>query len=250
MYKEHLEFAIEIGKEAGEFIKPFAGKAGGQTLKAAKDFVTEMDLKVESLIIDRIQTRYPEHRIFSEEAGTIGGEGDFEWVIDPIDGTINYSMGVPLYGVSIALTYKKEPVVAVISLPGLDEMYWASEGGGSFKDGGRIQVRDVSLQESFVSHGDFAKNGDKEENAQRLQLLGKIVNDVYRVRMIGSAAVTMAYIAAGKLDAALYMNPEFYDVAAGELLIAEAGGEKGSAGPYTVYGQKRAVAGLTELLAN
>ncbi|MBT2757358.1 inositol monophosphatase [Mesobacillus foraminis] len=249
MYKDYLEFAIEVGREAGEFIKPFAGKAGGQTLKAAKDFVTEMDVKVEGLIIDRIQSRYPEHRIFSEEAGTIEGDSDFEWVIDPIDGTINYSMGVPLFGVSIALTYKKEPVVGVISLPGLNEMYWASKDGGCFKDGERITVRNVSLQESFVSHGDFAKNGDKEMNALRLELLGKIVNDVYRVRMIGTAAVTLAYIAGGRLDAALYMNPEFYDVAAGQLLIAEAGGVKAKAGSYTIYGQKQAVEGLAQLLA-
>ncbi|WP_053363468.1 inositol monophosphatase family protein [Bacillus sp. FJAT-27251] len=248
MYQDYLSFAIDLGKEAGEFIKPFAGKAGGETLKAAKDFVTEMDLKVEALIIDRITTKYPDHRIFSEEAGAVGGQSDFEWVIDPIDGTINYSMGVPLYGVSIALTYKNEPVVAVISLPGLNEVYWASKGGGTYKDGERVSVRDASLAESFISHSDFAKDGNKDTNVQRLDTLGKIVNDVYRVRIIGTAAVTLSYIAAGRLDAAIYTNPEYYDVAAGELLITEAGGIKGGAGPYTIFGQKQAVNGLEHLL--
>ena len=249
MYKDYLTFAIKLGKDAGEFIEPFAGKAGGQTLKAAKDFVTEMDLKVESLIIDRIKNKYPDHHIFSEEAGLIDGESDFKWVIDPIDGTINYSMGVPLYGVSIALTYQNEPVVAVISLPGLKELYWASKGGGTFKNEEPVRVRDVELSESFISHSDFAKNGDRDANTQRIQLLGKIVNDVYRVRIIGTAAVTLAYIASGRLDAALYMSPAYYDVAAGDLLITEAGGIKEIVGPYTIYGQRQAVNGLRTILS-
>ncbi len=248
MYEEYLSFAIELGKEAGAFLLPRAGKAGGQTLKAAKDFVTEMDVQVETLIIERIQAQYPEHRIFSEEAGTIENESDYEWVIDPIDGTINYSIGVPQYGVSIALTYKGEPVVGVIELPGLHETYWASKDGGAFRDGEPIQVREASLAESFVSHSDFAKDGNKEANTQRLELLGKIVNDVYRVRIIGTAAVTLAYIAAGKWDAALYINPAFYDIAAGQLLVTEAGGVMETAGPYTMFGQKQAAEGLKLLL--
>ncbi|OES46375.1 inositol monophosphatase family protein [Domibacillus iocasae] len=248
MYDDYLAFAVELGKEAGAFLLPNAGKAGGQTVKAAKDFVTEMDVKVEALIIERIQAEYPEHRIFSEEAGLIESNSDYEWVIDPIDGTINYSIGVPQYGVSIALTYKGDPIVGVIDLPGLNETYWASKGAGTFKDGEPIRVRDVPLSESFISHSDFAKDGNKEANAQRLELLAKIVNDVYRVRIIGTAAVTLAYIAAGKWDAALYMNPAFYDIAAGQLLVTEAGGVMVSAGPYTMFGQKQAADRLTALL--
>ncbi|WP_050183536.1 inositol monophosphatase family protein [Domibacillus robiginosus] len=248
MYEEYTAFAIELGKEAGDFLQPNAGKAGGQTIKAAKDFVTEMDIKVEALIIERIQQKYPDHRIFSEEAGVIEADSDYEWVIDPIDGTINYSIGVPQYGVSIALTYKGEPVVGVIDLPGLDETYWASKGGGAFKDGEPIRVRNVPLAESFISHSDFAKDGNREANVQRLDLLSKIVNDVYRVRIIGTAAVTLAYIAAGKWDAALYMNPAFYDIAAGQLLVTEAGGVMAAAGPYTMFGQKQAAEGLISLI--
>ena len=248
MYEEYTAFAIELGKEAGAFLRPNAGKAGGQTMKAAKDFVTEMDIKVEELIIKRIQEKYPEHSIFSEEAGKIEADSDYEWIIDPIDGTINYSIGVPQYGVSIALTYKGDPVVGVIELPGLNETYWASKEGGAFKDGEPIHVRDVPLSESFISHSDFAKDGNKEANVQRLELLGKIVNDVYRVRIIGTAAVTLAYIAAGKWDAALYMSPAFYDIAAGQLLVTEAGGVITTAGPYTMFGQKQAADALSVLL--
>ncbi|OXS74745.1 inositol monophosphatase family protein [Domibacillus enclensis] len=248
MYEDYLAFAIELGKEAGAFLRPNEGKAGGQTMKAAKDFVTEMDVRVEALIIKRIQAAYPDHRIFSEEAGVIESNSDYEWVIDPIDGTINYSIGVPQYGVSIALTYKGEPVVGVIDLPGLHETYWASKGGGSFKNGEPIRVRQAPLSESFVSHSDFAKDGNKEANTQRLELLSKIVNDVYRVRIIGTAAVTLAYIAAGKWDAALYINPAFYDIAAGQLLVTEAGGVMQTAGPYLMFGQKQAADELAALL--
>lgn len=248
MYEEYVAFAVELGREAGAFLRPNAGKAGGQTIKAAKDFVTEMDIKVESLIIERIQAKYPEHRIFSEEAGVIEADSEYEWVIDPIDGTINYSIGVPQYGVSIALTYKGEPIVGVIDLPGLDETYWASKGGGAFRNSEPIHVRDVPLSESFISHSDFAKDGNKEANVQRLDLLAKIVNDVYRVRIIGTAAVTLAYIAAGKWDAALYISPAFYDVAAGQLLVTEAGGVMAAAGPYVMFGQKQAADELSTLL--
>lgn len=249
MYNDYTAFAIELGKEAGAFLRPFEGKAGGQTAKAAKDFVTEMDVKVESLIIERIQAKYPDHRIFSEEAGVIESDSNFEWVIDPIDGTINYSIGVPQYGVSIALTYKGEPVVGVIDLPGLNETYWASKGGGAFRNGEPIHVRDVPLSESFLSHSDFAKDGNKAANTQRLELLAKIVNDVYRVRIIGTAAVTLAYIAAGKWDAALYIDPAFYDIAAGQLLLTEAGGVVQQVGPYLMFAQKTAAKELAGLLS-
>ncbi len=248
MYQSYLEFAIQLGKDAGQFILPQAGKAGQQTVKSAKDFVTEMDIQVENLIIRRIKEQYPTHRIFSEEAGNIEGTEDFEWVIDPIDGTVNYSVGIPLYGVSIALTYQGDPVVAVISLPGLDELFWAAKGEGTFLNGQPIQVRDVALSEAFVSVGDFAKDGNKESNKERLQLLDNIVNDVYRIRIIGTAAVTLAYIAAGRLDAAIYLNPNWYDIAAGQLLITEAGGTQSTAGNHTIYASNNIVDELINLI--
>ncbi len=249
MYKQYLPFAIELAKEAGEFIFPHAGKAGRQTLKAAKDFVTEMDVKVEKLIIQRIQDQYPEHRIFSEEAGSIDGKADLEWVIDPIDGTINYSVGVPLYGVSIALTFQNQPVVAAISLPALGETYWAAKGEGAFQDGKPLKVRKAGLSEAFVSIGDFAKDGNTETNQERLNTIAHFVNDIYRLRMIGTAAVTLAYIASGRLDLGVYYKPNFYDIAAGELIIAEAGGTKKTAGNYTVFGHPQTAEQLIALLS-
>jgi myo-inositol-1(or 4)-monophosphatase len=235
MYHQYLSFAIELAKEAGQIILPYAGQAGQQTMKSAKDFVTEMDIKVENFIIRRIREQYPKHRIFSEEAGSIEGIGDFEWVIDPIDGTVNYSVGLPLYGISIALTCRDEPVVAAISLPALGETFWAAKGEGAYLDGKLIKVRDSSLSEAFISFGDFAKDGNIESNKDRMRLLDSIVNEVNRVRMVGTAAFSLAYIAAGRLDAAIYLNPNHYDIAAGQLLVVEAGGSKKIAGKYTIF---------------
>ncbi|WP_374149533.1 inositol monophosphatase [Priestia megaterium] len=235
MYKQYLSFAIELAKDAGERILPYAGQAGKQTTKSAKDFVTEMDIEVEDFIIRRIKEQYPTHQIFSEEAGSIKGDSEFEWVIDPIDGTVNYSIGLPFYGVAIALTYHGDPIVAAISLPALGELFWASKGEGAFLDGIPIEVRNNTLSESFISLGDFAKDGNKEANIEHMKLMSNIVNEVYRVRMIGTAAVTLSYIAAGRLDAAMYLNPQHYDIAAGQLLIAEAGGKQKLVGKYMIF---------------
>ncbi|MDR4950496.1 inositol monophosphatase family protein [Neobacillus cucumis] len=162
MDNQYLSFAIKLANEVGQLILPNAGIAGQQTMKSEKDFVTEMDLKAEKLIIDRIKEQYPQHHIFSEEIGRIEGTEEFEWVIDPIDGTVNYSMGLPFYGISIALIKNKEPIVAAISLPALGEIFWAAKGEGAILNGRTIKVRDADISEAFVSFGDFARDGNIE----------------------------------------------------------------------------------------
>jgi myo-inositol-1(or 4)-monophosphatase len=250
MWDTYLTFMIELIKEAGEMIKPNAGRSGKQVQKLKKDLVTDMDLAVERLIVERIREKYPEHRIFSEEMGELGVSGDFEWVIDPIDGTVNYSRGLPLYGISIALAYKDEPVVAAIALPAFDELFWAVKGGGAFLDGKQIRVREVEPSDAFVSFGDFDKEGNAEQNNQRIALLGSIINDVYRIRMVGSAAISLPYIADGRLDAAIYWNPNRYDVLGGELMLTEAGAMKYTINGWTVYASKAVAAYMSERLSS
>ena len=168
--------------------------------------------------------------------------------IDPIDGTVNYSSGLPLYAISIALTFKGESVVAAISLPSLGETFWAVKGEGAFQDSQPIKAREVSLSEAFISFGDFAKDGDKESNSERLTVLNEIVNEVSRIRMVGTAALSLAYIAAGRLDAAVYINPNHYDIAAGQLLVAEAGAIQKTVGNYTVFAAEKVSDKLIHLL--
>jgi len=246
--ENYLPFMLELAAESGKIILPFAGNAGEETLKSKSDFVTEMDLKVEKYIIDQILQRYPEHRIYSEEAGMLGDSKEFEWIIDPIDGTVNYSTGLPFYGISIALCYKDECIAGVITLPALRETFWAVKGKGTFMNGKKVEMRECGISNAYVSFGDFSKEGNIQSNAHRLAAFGNLINEVYRIRMVGSAAVTMSYIAAGRLDAAVYVRPNRYDVAAGELLILEAGGTWLKSEGYTIYGKEHLAKELVELL--
>ncbi|WCK56654.1 inositol monophosphatase [Aneurinibacillus sp. Ricciae_BoGa-3] len=248
MWNNYLSFAKELVKECGEIIKANAGNAGTETFKSKTDIVTAMDLEAENWMIKRIQEHFPEHRIFSEEVGAIGNSGDFEWVIDPIDGTVNYSVGLPFYGISLALVHSGQTVVAATSLPALGEIFWASAGGGAFLNGKKIKVRDASLAEAFVSFGDFSKEGNRQSNHCRLAALSAIANEVFRIRMVGSAALSLAYIACGRLDAAVYVRPNRYDVVGGMLLIQEAGGIRCEKAGYTVYGSQKVTNPLAELL--
>lgn len=243
-----LPFMLELAAESGKMILPYAGNAGEETLKSKADFVTEMDLKVEKYIIDEILQRYPDHRIFSEEAGVLGESKEYEWVIDPIDGTVNYSPGLPFYGISIALCYQDECIAGVITLPALRETFWAVKGNGTFMNGKKVVMREAEISDAYVSFGDFSKEGNRQSNAHRLAAFGNLINEVYRIRMIGSAAVTLSYIAAGRLDAAVYVRPNRYDVAAGELLITESGGTWLEREGYTIYGKEKIVQELMDLL--
>jgi myo-inositol-1(or 4)-monophosphatase len=248
MWDDYLSFAIKLTQECGKMIEPHAGNAGTQTLKSQKDIVTDMDIAAENWIVKRIQEHYPDHRIFSEEVGSIGDFGDFEWVLDPIDGTVNYAVGLPFYGISLALVHCGQTVVSVTSLPALGETFWAALGGGAFFNGKKIQVRDVSLTGAFISFGDFSKDGNSQSNHHRLAALSAIVNDVFRIRMVGSAALSLAYIACGRLDAAIYVRPNRYDVVGGMLLLQEAGGIQCEKAGYTIYGNANVTESLGRLL--
>jgi myo-inositol-1(or 4)-monophosphatase len=248
MWNKYVSFATELVEECGKMIELNAGNAGTQTLKSKTDIVTAMDLAAENWLIKRIQEHFPEHRIFSEEVGSIGDSSDFEWVIDPIDGTVNYSVGLPFYGISLALVHCGQTVIAATSLPALGETFWASSGGGAFLNGKKIKVRDASLEEAFVSFGDFSKEGNRQSNYHRLAALSSIANEVFRIRMVGSAALSLAYVACGRLDAVIYVRPNRYDVVGGMLLVQEAGGIRGEKAGYTIYGNPKVTHPLAELL--
>lgn len=250
MWEDYLSFGIKMMSEAGKIIRPYAGRVKKQAMKLKKDFVTDMDVISEQFLMKQIQEHYPSHRIFSEEYGTLGESGDFEWVLDPIDGTVNYSIGLPLYGISAALLFRDEPVVSIISLPAFGEMFWATKGGGAFLDGKPIRIKEVEPAEAFVSFGDFNKDGDPINNQLRLEKLAAIVNDVFRIRMIGSAAIGLPYIAMGRLDAAVYYQPNRYDVLGGQLIITEAGGTVSSIGDWTVYSSKTVADFLVQKLSS
>ena len=202
--------------------------------KGPIDFVTELDLESERLIIERVRRAFPEHTILAEEAGASGNGSRFNWLIDPLDGTTNYVHGVPAFCVSIAIECEGRLESGVIYDPIEDELFWASRGKGAFLNGDRIYVSDRSrLEESLLGTG-FSY--DPDALRANLELFQKFITRAAGVRRVGSAARDLAYVASGRFDAVWEYHLKPWDVAAGMLIIEEAGGrvtdfEGGPCGP-------------------
>lgn len=194
--------------------------------KGPRDFVTEVDQIAEQEIIQIIHSAYPEHKIIAEESGESDHHNESVWIIDPLDGTTNFIHGFPHYAVSIAYQYRGKIEHAVIYDPIRDEMFSASRGRGARLNNTRLRVSECQrLEQSLVGTGFPVKY--PEENALHLKLFDKIFPKTAGVRRAGSAALDLAYVAAGRLDAFWEMKLNLWDFAAGILLIKEAGGMVG-----------------------
>ena len=219
-----------------DFIKDLAGRAGGIALERSKslssdsiefkndkDIVTEADKEVERFILSEIGKAYPDHATYGEEYGKSSAKSDYCWVIDPIDGTASFAHGQPFYSVSIALRYGNEPILAAVCAPRLGEIFYAERGAGAFVNGERMRVsRRDKLINSILSTGFACLRADLPQN--NLPIFCKIVPKLRGIRRYGSAAIDMAFVAAGRLEGFWEMNLNPYDIAAGELLVKEAGG--------------------------
>jgi len=220
------DFMLRIARKAGEI-----ALAGQSTLdqdavmfKSAKDLVTKTDREVEDYLSDEIRKKYPSHTIVGEETGTTEGTGEFAWFIDPIDGTTSFVHDQPFFSVSIGLKRNGEAVAGVVNAPRLGEIYHAVKGGGAFRNGERISVsRRDRLLDAVLSTGFACVRAGMERN--NLPLFCALVPKTRDVRRFGSAAIDLSYVACGRLDGywELFLQP--YDVAAGELIVRETGGE-------------------------
>lgn len=188
------------------------------------DLVTEVDMWTEQFLIQQIKTAYPAHQILTEETGNYANDSDYEWVIDPIDGTVNYAHGFPLFSISVALKYKQEPVVGLVYLPMLDEMYEAIKGNGAYLNGKRIHVSDTKkLSQAVIATGfPYDKATDPLNNVNYFS--GVIVN-IGGIRRTGSAAIDLCQVAAGRFDGYWEFKLNAWDVEAGLLIVQEAGGK-------------------------
>ena len=204
--------------------------------KGDRDVVTDVDIKTEQEIRAYLARHTPECGFLGEEEGQIG-DTDYTWILDPIDGTSNFAHGLPLCAVSLALVHHSETVIAEIAAPFLGLRYSATRGGGAFVNGDRMQAsRTSELAKAIVSIGDYAVGADAEaKNRQRLHLTTLLAEQAERVRMFGSAALDLAWIAEGRTDAAIILANKPWDIAAGVLLAREAGALAldGSGGPHT-----------------
>jgi myo-inositol-1(or 4)-monophosphatase len=191
--------------------------------KNEKDLVTEVDKAVERYLIDEIRRRFPSHGILAEESGTSPGDGEHLWVIDPIDGTTSFVHDQPYFSISIGLRRNGEAVAGVVNAPRLGEIYHATKGGGSFRNGERIKVSTRGrLADAVLSTGFACIRAGLEQN--NLPLFCALMPLIRGVRRYGSAAIDLSYVACGRLDGFWEMNLKPYDIAAGELIVREAGG--------------------------
>lgn len=187
------------------------------------DLVTEVDKKCENLLLQKINATYPDHDIIGEESGTHSRSGEFCWIIDPLDGTTNYSQGFPIFCVSIGIQHRGETVVGIVYVPYLNELYSAIKGEGAFLNGTPISVSDKkNLSECVLATGfPYDKNVNPDNN---LNNVNRMVPNIRGLRRTGSAAYDLCSVAAGILDGYWELNLHLWDVAAGELIVSEAGG--------------------------
>ena len=194
------------------------------SVKGPGDFVTASDKKVEKILIEELQKARPNYSILSEEIGEIKNDKEFKWVIDPIDGTANFLHGIPHFAISIGLEHKDEIICGIIFDPIKDEMFVAEKGNGSFLNNQRIRVSARSkLEDCLIVTGGPRQNFKDKELAFREyeKFSSKVLTPV---RKMGSASLDMAYVAAGRFDGFWQRNLNYWDIAAGIVIVKEAGG--------------------------
>lgn len=224
-WEQVLEIAIRIARNAGGILRQGWGHAGQVEYKGEVDLVTEYDRRSEAYILSELAASFPEHHIFSEEAGDIGPAGsDFTWSIDPLDGTTNFAHGFPPFAVSIALLYRSTGVVGVVYNPTLDECFSAAEDLGAFLNGVRIQVSPIEkLDQALLATG-FAYNRRTAAD-NNVTNFSRFIRRCQGIRRAGSAAMDLVYVACGRLDGFWEMGLHPWDVAAGTLIVRQAGGQ-------------------------
>lgn len=228
-YGEYLGAAILAAEEAGGIARSMQHALRDIRFKGEKDVVTEADFACDAAIRKNLSAAYPSHNIITEEEEALERGSEFTWYVDPIDGTVNYSRGFPLWGVSIGLRRGDAMVAGVIWLPALEEMFTVTLGGGAYLNGKKIQVSAVSeMQHAIISHGDFnvgnTEEQRKELNERNLQSRGRAAAALQRVKCLGSAVVEGSFVAAGRMEAYCMLAMKPWDVAVGSLLVTEAGG--------------------------
>jgi myo-inositol-1(or 4)-monophosphatase len=212
-----------LAREAGKILRAGFGQKHQVTAKSAIDLVTEIDKQSEEFILKEIRSKFPNDTVVAEESGTsLGNESQGAWYIDPLDGTSNYVHGLPIFSVSIAYARAGAMQLAVVYDPIADECYTAERGQGAFLNGKRIHVAEQQdlLRVMLVTGFPY------EVHKTRLNLVQfeKFVTSVQAVRRLGSAALDLCYVAAGRLDGYWEMEIFPWDIAAGKLIVEEAGG--------------------------
>lgn len=219
-----LQTAIDAATEAGKYLRKSGGKELTVEQKSSSiDPVTQIDKETEKIIVDIIKRTYPGHGILGEEGGKSDDVSEYRWIIDPLDGTVNYTHGLPIYCVSIGVEHNGTLVAGVVYDPNNDELYTAERGGGAFLNDKRIHVSGTEkLIESILITGfpyDIHDNPDFT-----IERFSDFLMEAQAIRRLGSAAIDLCFIAAGRGDGFWEAFIKPWDIAAGILLVEEAGG--------------------------
>jgi myo-inositol-1(or 4)-monophosphatase len=220
---DELAATVQIAEEAGQLVlQYFASDEVDVQAKGVRDVVTAADLASEQLIKRRLRQVFPDDGMVGEEGTDVPGTSGRLWYVDPLDGTLNYSRGIPIWCVSLALYRRDEPLVGVIHDPVRRETFSAAAGLGAWCNGHRIETSGVEAWDQAVVHitVDFTE-GSLRAGLEDIQVVAPAV---LRTRNIGSAALSLAYVAAGRLDAVLHRHAHAWDYGAGVILVQEAGG--------------------------
>jgi myo-inositol-1(or 4)-monophosphatase len=246
-----LNIAVKAARAAGSIINRAALDVERLTIstKGVNDFVTEVDQAAEAVIIETLLTAYPGHAILAEESGRTHGakHSDYLWIIDPLDGTTNFIHGFPVYAVSIALSFRGKIEQAVVYDPTRNDLFFASKGRGAFLNDRRLRVsKRIRLAESLIGTGFPFRKGD---NFKRyVEMFEQVMQHCAGVRRPGAAALDLCYVAAGWYDGFFETGLHPWDVAAGSLMITEAGGLIGNfTGDSDFLYQREAVAGTPKV---
>ncbi|MCX5922537.1 MAG: inositol monophosphatase family protein [Candidatus Dependentiae bacterium] len=229
MIHQERDLALEVApilKKAGALVLSYFHKNLTRTEKfdhgASSGFVTEADLASEQYLIEQLRGVIPEAHVFAEESGNVGEKSDYCWVIDPLDGTTNFAHGLPYFCISVGLTCKDKPVFGMIYQPLTDELFYATVGKGAFVNGVRLATSQEALNKSVIAIGlPYAKN---TAYAHLLEKAPFIARQVYAIRHFGAVALDIAYVASGRLEGVVFEDLGWWDVAAGIVLVHEAGG--------------------------
>ncbi len=222
MYSSYLSFACEVARDAGALLSRFYERRVAVEYKGDFDVVTEADRTSERLIVERLSAKYPTHSIVAEEGTGVDRASDFVWYVDPLDGTTNFAHSYPMFAVSMALEHAGQLAAGIVYDPLRDELFTAELGGGAYLNNRPIQVSKVGqFAESLLSTGFPSRKRHQDVNVYFFHQAAMLAHGVRRG---GSAALDLCYVAAGRLDGFWEFGLNPWDVAAGLLLITEAGG--------------------------
>jgi len=220
--ESYLEAAQQIAREAGALLVTFFHRRIGYNLKGDFDLVTEADLASEKLVMERLQARFPSHAIVAEESGGRESASEYRWYIDPLDGTTNFAHGFPVFCVSMGLERSGQMIAGVIYDPLREEMFSAERGAGAWLNNRRLHVsRAACLKDALAATGFPNRKRHKSIN---VHFYHQMAMATHGVRRAGSAALDLAYVAAGRLDLFWEFGLRPWDMAAGLLMVEEAGG--------------------------